>query len=107
MHVHHRPQQECECRCRALLVLPLHAEYGDHELLQQPVGDPGAAPGSAALMRAAPVDTPAHRAPWGIWVCAGTEREGVGFCSQDMVMLREWARLCEVPLQSAGLLDPH
>lgn len=94
--------------CRALLLLPLHYEYLDSEVLQLPSFDvtrAAAGPMHAKMPLDAAAGKAPRKAPWGMLVCSGKEKEGVGFSQHDMALLREWGRLFRTPLRTTGLLQ--
>jgi hypothetical protein len=94
--------------CRAMLLLPLHAEYLEGEVLQLPSFDVNRSAAANPLRNKVPLDQkPAkckQKIPWAVFVCIGKEKEGVGFSQHDMVLLREWGRLFRTSFQTAGLL---
>lgn len=95
--------------CRALLLLPLHAEYLESEVLQLPSFDvtrSAADPMHSKIHMDAKPSTSTQKVPWAVFVCSGKEKEGIGFSQQDMAILREWGRLFRVPFRNAGLLQP-
>jgi hypothetical protein len=98
------------CPCRALLLLPLHLEYLDSEMLQPPSFDATRA-AADPMHSKMPLDTQpgkaAQKLPWGILVCHGKDKDGMGFSAHDMALLREWGRVFRVPLCTAGLLQPR
>jgi hypothetical protein len=88
------------------MIVPLHKEYGDHDLLPAPARGTSVSPTARALHREAMLQTNAcvPSVPWGVFLCAGTEKHGLGFTPKDWAMLREWGKIILAPLKNAGFI---